>query len=217
MNLTYWLKFQLRRARVYPARYAAFMRTLYEARPRVLVEIGTNTGINARRMIESAAVFHPPGQIEYVGFDLFEHLTDEILAQELAIRPRTLQTVEDYLRATGARIRLVQGNTRETLGPGLASLPRVDFAFIDGGHSVETILSDWTHVEAHMQEHTVVMFDDYLLNREPEVDDMGCQSLIDSLPRDRFTVELLDPVDEFRKPWGVLKTRMVKVTRCRTG
>jgi len=70
------------------------------------------------------------------------------------------------------------------------------------------VRSDFDNVLPCLAPGAVIMLDDYW--NYPGGG--GCNALVDSLDRDRFSVEILDPVDVFRKPYGELRTQMVKVT-----
>jgi hypothetical protein len=180
--------------------------------------VGTFDGEHARQLIETAALRCPPAEVSYFGFDLFEDLTDDDLWREFSKRPPGQQVVQAKLEATGARVRLFRGYSRDTL-PALLRDPgrpaHVDFVVIDGGHSHETIAGDWEVVRALMGPASVVVFDDYYDNTEAAVQELGCRRLIDALDRRVFDVTVLDPADRFRKEWGVLRVRMVSV-RLRT-
>jgi predicted O-methyltransferase YrrM len=69
-----------------------------------------------------------------------------------------VEDVAKRLSEAGINANLIQGNTRITLP---AHEGEYDFAFIDGGHSVETIRSDWENVKRLMKPGGVVVFDDY--------------------------------------------------------
>jgi hypothetical protein len=75
---------------------------------------------------------------------------------------------------------------------------------------VETIASDWNAVAAALRPGATVVLDDYYVDPPPALEGFGCQGLIAGLDR-AYDVELLDPVDAFRKPWGTLKVCMVRV------
>jgi len=194
-------------------RYRALFETIYRNKCRRLVEIGTYNGVHAYQMIRTAMNHHSSGEIEYFGFDLFEDLADEQLTNELSKKPPSQATVRARLETTGARIQLFPGDTTETLPQSVGDIGTVDFVFIDGGHSVATIESDWGNVEKMMGEQTNVIFDDYYLNSDPEVDGMGCQSVVAGLDKSQFDVEVLPTENAFKKEWGTLRIKMVRVTR----
>lgn len=209
------LNYRLMVWRTRPKRYANLFKVIYQNKCRRIMEIGTFDGIHAAQMITVAKIFHPAEQIEYFGFDLFELLTEEELKHEFSKRPPAFREVKERLEKTGANIHLYKGNTKITLPRVKSSLGLMDFIFIDGGHSIETITSDWNHAKDVMAQSTVVIFDDYLTSPEPEVNGTGCQTLIDGLDRDVYKVEIPHPMDSFIHDWGTLKTSMVKVVKKR--
>ncbi len=198
--------------RMQPRRYRNLFRIIHENRCRRIVEIGVWNGVHAQQMIRTAALWYPIETVAYYGFDLFEDLTDEDFEREFSKRPPTLEEVRRRLEVTGAEIHLFKGDTRRTLPESVETIRGADLIYIDGGHSIETIASDWTCMERAINSGTTVIFDDYYLNDEPEVRQLGCRSLIDGMDRNKYSVELLQPTDVFEKPWGALKVNMVKVT-----
>lgn len=207
------LRYRYLLATTRPRRYANLFRTIHDRRCRSIVEVGTWNGVHAEQMIRTAAVHAPIGNVRYRGFDLFEDLSEEQLARELSKRPPRYEDVLARLQRTGADVRLFRGNTRVTLPQATDELRRADFVFIDGGHSIETVTSDWNAVRAAMPPDATVVFDDYYVDPGPELTGLGCQSIIAGLDRGTYTVELLEPSDVFTKPWGLLQVRMVRVRR----
>jgi hypothetical protein len=195
-----------------PRRYVNLFRTITARRCSNLVEIGTWNGVHAEEMIGVASILSGLGAIRYTGFDLFEDLTEEQFQQEFSKRPPSYQEVLARLERTGARITLHRGNTRQTLPRAIEELRRADLVFIDGGHSIETITADWDAVQRAMSPGTTVLFDDYYPDPSPELEGLGCQTIVDSLDRTRYSVEVLQPTDEFPQPWGMLLVQMARVT-----
>jgi hypothetical protein len=173
-----------------------------------IMEIGTYDGEHAKQMIETAKKHFPANEVEYYGFDLFELLDEHKLKEELSKKPPPYHIVKRKLEETGAKIFLFKGDTREVLPRVVNTLPTMDFIFIDGGHSLKTIESDWRYAQAVMGPNTIVVFDDYW-NRF----DAGCKALIDALDRANFDVEILPPKDRFLKEDGFLEINLAKVTR----
>jgi hypothetical protein len=60
----------------------------------------------------------------------------------------------------GAKIFLFKGDTREVLPKVVNTLPMMDFIFIDGGHSLETMENDWRYAQVVMGLNTFVVFDE---------------------------------------------------------
>lgn len=211
-----WLTYRFRLATRRPARYRNLLLETYASQARSILEIGVYNGLNARQMIETAAIFRPPAEISYHGFDLFELLTPEILEKEFSKQPLTEAQIQNKLSATGARITLSKGFTQETLPAFVASNTgaarrEFDLIFIDGGHASETIASDWSNVRRLMSPRTTVLFDDYYLNEPKDVAGVGCQGLIDGLDRAAYEVTILEPEDRFAKEWGTLRVKMARV------
>lgn len=213
----YWLGIYLARKYVItPSRYRNLINLVFKHRCQSIMEIGVYSGDNSRRMIETAKIFHNSQEIEYFGFDLFEELTDEMLQKEFSKEPPAEEVVRRKLEETGVNIFLSQGKTQNTLPKFVRHQDdrrAPDFIFIDGGHHVETIESDWRNVKRIMSEQTVVLFDDYYENDQPRFDTIGCQNIVDSIDSREFNIRLLEPVDHFEKEWGTLKIRTVEVTR----
>jgi len=136
----------------------------------------------------------------YTGVDLFEFMSKERQREEIGksrMAP-SFNKVEKKLRDTNYKFRLFHGDSRQVLPEIILHglLPPQDFIFIDGGHSVGTVKSDWSCVRSLMHKSTVVLFDDYYHHDE----NLGPRPLIDELRRDpAFKVELLDPIDTITK------------------
>lgn len=195
-----------------PRRYVNLFRTIYERRCADLVEIGTWNGIHAEQMITVASARSPLSSVRYTGFDLFEDLTDEQFREEFSKRPPSYQEVLARLERTGAEVSLHRGNTRQTLPKATQVLERADLVFIDGGHSIETISADWDAVRRALRPRTTVLFDDYYPDRTPELQGLGCQTIIDNLDPRLYTAEVMEPTDEFEQPWGMLRVQMARVS-----
>jgi hypothetical protein len=196
-----------------PKRYRALFETIHQNGSKRLVEIGVLHGAHARQMIYTASLYHPRDTIYYYGFDLFEDLTPALLHSELSKQASPYTQVQQRLEKTGAHIQLFKGNTKETLPQALPDIGTADFIFVDGGHSIETIQSDWRSVKELMDSNTSVIFDDYYVDTTPELEGLGCQTLLDQLDRQQYTVNVLKPTDVFRKSWGLLKIKMAVIKK----
>ena len=166
-----------------------------------LMEIGTGRGINAEKMIAEARSHTTT--VHYYGYDLFRELTDEEMERELSKQPDSVAVVESRLKKLTPNVTLFSGNTKTTLARPYSGGP-MSFIFIDGGHSWETIESDWRNIQKYIGPLTTIVFDDYYTDVEGEV---GCQKLIDSLDRSEWYVEILNP----QETWGRLKINVVLV------
>lgn len=195
-----------------PARRYRLLPLLVEKHEsRTILEIGVWNGDNGARMIKAALRRWAPDEVRYFGFDLFEQLTDAKLEEEYAKRPPDLETVRRNLCKYGVSVELTQGDTRQTLPEAQGRLPKVDFIFVDGGHSAETVRSDWNCVESLMHDDTIVLFDDYW-----NQDGIGANVVVDQLDRNLYDVCVLQATDHFWLRSGdQLMINLVKVSRRR--
>ncbi len=198
-----------------PRRYRYLLTTIRSNRCRSLLEIGVYNGIRALEMINASAIHHPRSAIRYIGFDLFEDMSEELL--KWSKKPRTEAQIRQLLAPTAVTIELYRGFSRETLPRFLERQAGggspIDFVFIDGGHAVETIRTDWENVERLMTNETVVIFDDYYTDPPHAVSGVGCHAIVDALDRRRYDVEVLPLEDPFPNEWGTLRIRMASVKR----
>ncbi len=213
-DLKYHYRVQVKYARK-PRRYGQILKAIAARRPRTIVEVGVHTAARAKEMIETAARWHPASEITYFGFDLFDLMTGELLEQELSKKPLTEAQVRDILAPTGARIELFRGFSQETL-PLLVEKRRrepVDFIFIDGGHAIATIQSDWDNLAAVTGPETLVLFDDYYVDCPHLTDRFGCNRVLDGLDPAVFSSRVLPLVDSFGKDESRLAVALAEVAR----
>ena len=196
------------RLRKEPRRYKYLCQIIRSNKCQKIMEIGTWNGAHALQMLEEAKKHFAPNEIHYYGFDLFESLDGETTVEEFAKIPPTLEAVREKLEKTRANIHLYKGYTKDTLPKAINKLPEMDFVFIDGGHSIETIENDWRYAQEVMGERTTVIFDDYW-NRE----DAGCKKVVEGIDRTKFEVKILPIQDKFKKEEGILEINFVQVIK----
>lgn len=153
------------------ARYEYIHQAVREKQPKAIAEIGTWNGLRALHMLNLCPT------AKYYGFDLFEDATRETDIAELNVKAHNLKS-EVYERLTGFNVELFKGNTRETLKN--FNEP-VDFVWLDGGHSVETIRSDWENIKRCLTPDAVVYFDDYLTGAGIDTTQWGCNEIVKNL------------------------------------
>ena len=196
-------------------RYSALLDIVYKYRVKTIMEIGVYTGRRAIEMITAASVRYSPKDITYIGFDLFEQMNSDTHEKELSKMPDTMNDINSKIEVTGVNIYLFKGYSEETLPKMIAQkgdFPPIDFIFIDGGHSIETISSDWENARKLMSKHTIVVFDDYYIDCPDLIGKFGCNKIIDSLDKSFYDVELLEAIDSFDQDRGKLNVQMVRVT-----
>jgi len=144
---------------------------------RKILEIGVYTGENAVSMAEAAIENAALAQeIEYYGFDFFWDSGSDRVGRKL--------------EALGCRYELFEGDTLQTLPHSVASLPKMDLIFIDGGKSFREAMSDWENAERLMHDRTGV----YVHN----ADFPGVRRMLAQVSRDKYQVEILSVPSEGR-------------------
>ena len=175
-------------------RYSQVIHCINLFKPTSIIEVGTWNGNRAIDMVKAALAHRQ--KVHYIGFDLFEDATPQTDAEELNVKKHfTVAQVSARLKEVqatnpGFTFELVKGNTRETL-----KQPRVaDFAFIDGGHSLDTIRSDYEAVKGC----PAILFDDYYLpdknGKCPDLQKLGCNEIIKDLPH--YVLPILGPIKD---------------------
>jgi uncharacterized Rossmann fold enzyme len=130
------------------------------------VEVGTYNGTRAVAIAE--ALFDAGHkEVRYLGFDTFQDGNDRVAEwshKDFPDEERVAGRLANYGEVQARKglafgFKLVRGNTLETLAPTMAELgERPDFVYLDGGHSEETVRSDYEAVK-HAR---YVVFDDVL-------------------------------------------------------
>lgn len=196
-------------------RYAHILETILARRSRRILEIGVWNGERAWQMLLAAKASHPAFRVDYVGCDLFEMMNDSLMESEFSKRPPSLDEVQARLAPSNAKIRLLRGFSQDTLAT-LAADRRYresfDFILIDGGHSVETIASDWGYAQQLLGRHGVVIFDDCYEGTHSDAG-LGCDTIVAAIDRSQYDVKVLERRDQFEKDFGRLSIRLVQVTR----
>jgi len=171
-----------------------------------ILEFGTYDGRSAIKMIEAAADIYE--NVLYYGVDLFSTMTLDDFEKEISksVRPPPREEVRKLLSQTGATIMLLQGDSKTIMSALIHAIPLMDFIFIDGGHSLETVKSDWAFARLLMHRNTRVLFDDYYLEKK----DCGCKVTVDGIDRRDYIVEPLLPIEEFPKtgPMQMINVRL---------
>lgn len=172
-------------------RYSVLLFLILVNRPKSILEVGVYNGIRAKEMIEAAKVFNQ--DIRYYGFDLFEIMNEEILSNELSKTPLKEEIVKEFLSKIGT-IELYKGYSQTTLKN---FNNKVDFIFIDGGHKIETIKSDWINCKKLLKKNSIVIFDDFFFNNQNLVSEFGCNKVVESISSGEYKKKHLFFRDRF--------------------
>ena len=158
------------------------LKIISEKKPKHFLEVGVFCGVTSRNVCELLNVIHD-GNFLYTGFDLFGEKTEQQLNEiepeyiksqkfssplkhiyyNLLLKENlnSIESNEKFLKKFKKNINLVKGDTNKTLK--LADLSKIDFAFIDGGHSYETTYSDLSILYSAMKNKSkTIVCDDYI-------------------------------------------------------
>ena len=183
-----------------------------------IMEIGTYTGDHALKMIETAEKLNSTKTVHYYGFDVFEDMTKELFDYEVAKWPSSMSEIHLKLSNTTADVELIKGNSNITLPLFIERNKNIhiDLIFIDGGHSVETMQSDWNNISKIIDDDTIVLCDDYLVYSDGTAPTWGSRQVIDNLDKLEWDIKILPNSDflnagmythivEVRKKHGKIK------------
>ena len=173
---TFWRKSGLkgRWGEVYLGRVAKY-------KPKIFLEIGVFCGVTARNTCDYLFQIHGKN-FNYIGVDLFgthqQSKNDEIepkfLEDQKFSNPlkniyynyiikenlNSLKSVKSFLKKYENNINLIAGDSNSALKK--INLKSIDFAFIDGGHSYQTVMNDLTSLYQNLKgKNKVLLCDDY--------------------------------------------------------
>ena len=191
-------------------RYRYLVKKVTEHKCKKIMEIGTHQGYHSVQMIQySALLDNRTDNIDYYGFDFFKPYEIDVNSGDVKI-PFDIEKVRSILKSGGQyanrgayayknlildekNIHLYKGDTRQTIPEFVSSNPdlKMDLIFIDGGHSIENIQTDWNNIQPLIDESTVIIFDDY---NKPELD-WGCNTIVNNLNLNDWNVEVLPECD----------------------
>ena len=166
-------------------RYRQLADIIRHYKPKSITEVGT---WNGGRAIEMAlAAFEYTDRFTYFGFDLFEEataVTDDI--EMNSKQHHTIELIENRLKEFKSRMKqkgkefifkLTKGDSKITLKKNKLAC-NVDLAFIDGGHSYETVKTDYLN----LKKVPLLVFDDFFskdeFGQQPIEKNMGVNKLI---------------------------------------
>jgi predicted O-methyltransferase YrrM len=158
------------------------LKIISEKRPKHFLEVGVFCGVTSRNICELLNATHN-GDFSYAGFDFFgekvDHELNEIEPEYIKSQKfsnpfkhiyynlllkenlNSIESIEKFLKKFKKNIKLIRGDTNKTLK--LADLSKIDFAFIDGGHSYQTTYNDLTMLYSSMKNKSkTIVCDDYI-------------------------------------------------------
>ncbi len=157
-----------------------FLSLVEEYKPKNVLEIGVFCGVTSRNICELLKT-NFGNDFRYYGLDLFGSTktsgVDEIEPKFLEnqkfsnplktiyynfIKKENLNSkisVQNFLKKFSQNIELIEGDTRVTLEK--VPLSEIDFVFLDGGHSYDTVLSDLQKLYDNMKNNSRIVCDDF--------------------------------------------------------
>jgi predicted O-methyltransferase YrrM len=175
-------------------------------KPKTILEIGVFNGAFSRRMLLNATN-RTNGIVLYMGVDLFEDLSSEIYKKEISL---WAPVYKDLAKIKNTKINLLKGYSRDVL-PLLEGKMKFDLILIDGGHSYETVKTDFYFARNLISSNGAIFFDDYVNKQGVINDGYGINKVVDDINRADYSVRISKNRDIFPKSYGLLLTRMVKV------
>ena len=166
-------------------RYKHRQELIRKTQPKVLLEVGTHSGRRTADFLRVALELVPDAH--YIGYDLWQDLTPEVKKAERD--GKKIVTIEsakknlDVLKKMYPNFtyELIRGNTNETLNDS-NNATDADFVFIDGGHSIATIQSDYDA----LKHNDLIVFDDYYEPNEEgvcvhDIELFGCNAVVEKI------------------------------------
>ena len=151
-----------------------------EKNPKHFLEIGVFCGVTSRNICEFLNLAQQ-GNFTYTGVDIFsddnsdhDEIKPKYISNQKFSNPfkhiyynlylkenlNSLESVKRFLKKFENKISLHKGDSNKVLKN--LDLKKIDFAFIDGGHSYQTTLNDLKYIYANMKgKKGTIVCDDY--------------------------------------------------------
>ena len=178
-----------------------FLNEILLSKPKKFLEIGIFQGVTARNICELLCKIHK-NNFNYIGvdkFDLDEKSKNEVIPninfknplKQFYYRyvkkenPYSLISVKKLLKKFEKNIEIFKGDSKKIL-PNI-DLTQIDYAFIDGGHSYETVKSDLNNCKVVIENNGMILCDDYDLSYAP-----GVKKAIDEfVAKEQYDIKIL--------------------------
>ena len=157
-----------------------FLSLVEEYKPKNVLEIGVFCGVTSRNICELLKT-NFGSDFRYYGLDLFgsnktssvDEIEPKFLENQKFSNPlktiyynfikkenlNSKESVQNFLKKFSQNIELIKGDTRVTLEK--VPLSEIDFVFLDGGHSYDTVLSDLQKLYDNMKNNSKIVCDDF--------------------------------------------------------
>ncbi len=186
-------------------RYLGLLLLILYYKPKNILEIGVYNGRRSIQMIEAAKIFK--SNIEYYGFDLFEGLSPKMLKNEASKKPMSFAKIKKLLEGHKKSF-LYKGFTNKTLKKFKKEKKKIDFIFIDGGHSVETIKDDYINSTKSASKKSIIVFDDYYNPDLIDISRFGSNKMYNQLKKHSYYPKFLPFKDKYYENGKIKEIKM---------
>lgn len=138
-------------------RYRHLLQYLNQTHCQRILEIGVWRGGTARLMIRRSK----NRQVEYHGMDVFEESTADLVDKETSLIAEPMRQVLHKLSKVSQNVFLHKGYSKDVFLELYELGLKFDCIWIDGGHSYETVKSDFENYSQLLQKGGVIFIDDY--------------------------------------------------------
>ena len=178
-----------------------FLNEILLSNPKKFLEIGVFQGVTSRNICELLYESHGIN-FKYIGVDIFEH--DEKSNNEVIPNinfknplkqfyyqyikkenPYSLISVKKLLKKFEKNVEILKGDSKKILQK--IDLSEVDYVFIDGGHSYETVKSDLNNCKIVIENKGIVLCDDYDLSYAPSVK----EAIDEFVSKEQYNIKIL--------------------------
>jgi len=179
-------------------------------KPKNFLEVGVFQGVTSRNICEKLNLIHG-NQFNYYGIDIFEDSNNLLDDKEMTSKHNkisnplknllynvifkenlnSLKSVNKLLKKFNNNVRLYKGLSDEILSK--LNMSKIDFVFLDGGHSYETVKNDLFLILKSIKKNKIIICDDY------DQKNYGVKKAVD---------EIINNVTEIKE----LNKRLVKIT-----
>ena len=175
----YWRKTSLKQKNIGDL----FLKEILNSKPKNFLEIGIFQGVTARNVCELLYKTHN-NSFKYIGIDKFDldkkennefipsvHFKNPLkqfyyryIVKE---NPYSLKSVKNLLKKFDKNVFIFKGDSKIVLPK--IDLNEIDYVFLDGGHSYDTVKSDLNNCKVVVENNGIVLCDDYDLSYAPGV------------------------------------------------
>jgi hypothetical protein len=193
----YWRKTSLKQKNI----GNLFLNEVMLSKPKKFLEIGIFQGVTARNICELLYKIHD-NNFKYIGvdkFDLDEKTNNEIIPSNnfknplkqfyyqyiIKENPYSLKSVKNLLKKFDKNIDIFKGDSKIVLPK--IDLSEINYVFLDGGHSYDTVINDLINCKVVVENNGVVLCDDYDLSYAP-----GVKKAIDEfVAKEQYDIKIL--------------------------